>query len=42
MGAHASQLTKEERWKLVLFIRTKFMNENQTTVLVDSNTVVTQ
>lgn len=39
MGSHASQLTKEERWKLVLFIRTKFMNENQTTIAVDSNAV---
>lgn len=39
MGAHASQLTKEERWKLVLFIRTKFMNENQTTIAIDSNAV---
>lgn len=39
MGSHASQLTKEERWKLVLFIRTKFMNENQTTIAVDSNVV---
>lgn len=27
MGAHASQLNKEERWKLVHYIRTAFMNE---------------
>lgn len=39
MGSHASQLNQEERWKLVCFIRTKFMNENQTTVAVDSNVV---
>lgn len=39
MGSHASQLTKEERWKLVYFIRTKFMNENQTIIAVDSNAV---
>ncbi len=40
MGSHASQLTKEERWKLIYFIRTKFMNENQPTVVTDSNVVV--
>lgn len=39
MGSHASQLNQEERWKLVSFIRTKFMNENQTTIAVDSNVV---
>jgi len=27
MGAHASQLNKEERWKLVHYIRTGFMKE---------------
>ena len=27
MGSHASQLNKEERWKLVHFIRTQFMEE---------------
>lgn len=27
MGPHASQLNKEERWKLVHFIRTKFMEK---------------
>ena len=27
MGAHAPQLNQEERWKLVHFIRTKFMEE---------------
>ncbi len=27
MGAHASQLNQEERWKLVHYIRAKFMNE---------------
>lgn len=42
MGSHASQLDKEERWKLISFIRTKFMNENQATVAVDTNAVVTQ
>lgn len=39
MGSHSSQLDKEERWKLISFIRTKFMNENQTTITVDSNAV---
>lgn len=39
MGAHASQLDKEERWELISFIRTKFMNENQTIVAVDSTVV---
>lgn len=40
MGPHASQLNKEERWKLIHFIRTKFMNEGQTAVVaVDSNVV---
>ena len=28
MGSHSSQLNKEERWKLVHYIRTKFMKEN--------------
>ena len=28
MGAHASQLNQEERWKLVHYIRTAFMEEN--------------
>lgn len=28
MGAHASQLNQEERWKLVHYIRTAFMNES--------------
>lgn len=27
MGAHASQLRQEERWKLIHYIRTAFMNE---------------
>jgi hypothetical protein len=27
MGAHAPQLNKEERWKLVHFIRAKFMGK---------------
>ncbi len=27
MGPHASQLNKEERWKLIHFIRTKFMEK---------------
>lgn len=39
MGSHESQLNKEERWKLVSFIRSKFMNENQTIIAVDSNAV---
>ena len=39
MGSHASQLTKEERWTLIYFIRTKFMNENQSTVANDSSVV---
>tara|TARA_R110001592_G_scaffold52689_2_gene161659 strand:- start:11514 stop:12197 length:684 start_codon:yes stop_codon:yes gene_type:complete len=28
MGSHSSQLNKEERWKLVHYIRTNFMKEN--------------
>lgn len=28
MGAHASQLNQEERWKLVHYIRTEFMKED--------------
>lgn len=28
MGSHSSQLNKEERWKLVHYIRTSFMDEN--------------
>jgi len=32
MGSHASQLNKEERWKLVHFIRTQFMEEVPTHV----------
>ena len=27
MGSHASQLNQEERWKLIHYIRTKFMNK---------------
>lgn len=34
MGPHASQLNQEERWKLVHYIRTAFMNES--TVANDS------
>ncbi|MCB9336091.1 MAG: cytochrome c [Flavobacteriales bacterium] len=34
MGSHASQLTQEERWKLVHYIRAKFMG-----VTIESNVV---
>ena len=37
MGPHSSQLNKEERWTLIHYIRTKFMNENQK---MDTTTVV--
>lgn len=33
MGSHASQLNKEERWKLVHYIRTEFMKENPNKVI---------
>ena len=36
MGSHASQLNKEERWKLVHFIRAEFMKE---VAAMDSNAV---
>lgn len=36
MGSHASQLNKEERWKLIHFIRTKFMNENHAPAIQDT------
>ena len=36
MGAHASQLNKEERWKLVHYIRTKFMEQG---IVMDSTVV---
>lgn len=36
MGSHASQLNKEERWKLILFIRTKFIKESQTPIIKDT------
>ncbi len=32
MGSHSSQLTQEERWKLVHYIRTAFMEENYSSV----------
>jgi len=35
MGAHASQLTQKERWKLVHYIRTDFMNEDPNAVVLD-------
>ena len=38
MGSHASQLNKEERWKLVHYIRTGFMKE--LVVLNDSNVII--
>ena len=37
MGSHASQLNKEERWKLVHYIRTKFMEKGP---VMDSTTVM--
>jgi len=36
MGAHASQLNKEERWKLVHYIRTKFMEKFPIMDIIDS------
>ena len=40
MGPHASQVNQEERWKIIHYIRTKFMNENSTASVVDSLEVV--
>jgi len=37
MGSHSSQLNKEERWKLVHYIRTAFMKE---AVVQDTNVAV--
>lgn len=45
MGSHASQLSKDERWKIIQYIRTKFMNESQTPTVQDTTSqeiVVTQ
>ena len=42
MGAHASQLTQEERWLLVMYIRNQFMKEPLNKIQeveVDSNNV---
>lgn len=39
MGPHASQLNQEERWKLVHYIRTAFMNE---ILIVNDSTSVTE
>ena len=37
MGPHASQLNKEERWKLVHYIRTAFMKEDPNAVVTVEN-----
>lgn len=42
MGSHASQLNKDERWMLIHFIRTKFMNENQVVASVADTNKVTE
>jgi len=42
MGAHASQLNQEERWKLVHYIRAEFMNEDPTAVKEAVNEELTQ
>jgi hypothetical protein len=42
MGAHAPQLNKEEIWKLVYFIRTKFMEKVPELVAPPEVEVVTE
>ena len=39
MGSHSSQLTQEERWKIIHYIRAGFMDENPNTATTDSVTV---
>ena len=42
MGSHASQLTQEERWLLVMYIRNQFMKEplnNNVNIEADTNAV---
>lgn len=36
MGSHSSQLNQHERWLIISYIRTKFMNETKSAVPVDT------
>jgi len=42
MGSHSSQLTQEERWKLVHYIRTGFMDEESKASLTEESDEVEQ
>jgi mono/diheme cytochrome c family protein len=42
MGSHASQLTQEERWKIIHYIRAGFMDEKQNTTAASDSVIVEQ
>jgi mono/diheme cytochrome c family protein len=39
MGSHSSQLNKEERWKIIHYIRSGFMGDNSNTAVIDFENV---